>query len=765
MKNKFLIIYLILFSYLTIFDKLLANDFIFETSTVEITNKGEVVKATNGSATTNDGNIKIIANQFEYNKKLSILKAAGNVTVIDILNELTLKSENILYEVKNEIIQSNSDSSIIDNLNNLFYLESFSYNLKKKIIKMDEVKVVDSENNKINLNKAYLNLNLGRLVGKDMSIDFDNKSFEINNEPRIKALSISADKDASYYNKGIFTTCKKDDSCPPWQISAKEIKHDKKKKVIYYKDAWFKIYNKPVLYFPKFFHPDPTVKRQSGFLTSSFKDSTSTGTSVQIPYFMAISNNKDATFSPQLFSNKILLQTEYRQANKNSNHILDFSFLNDETGSTKSHFFSNSEKVLDLKGFDDSKLKIRFEHANNDSYLKTYKLKSPILKDNNLLTSSVGLSAYRDDLNFDIDFYRYENLNVTGNDKWEYIFPSYNLSKKQNYDFGLDGNFRFDSAGYIKNISTNTTEKILVNDLYFDSSQKYTNLGIKSGYRALFRNTTSDSKNSKKYKDSPNSVVYSIFEYNSSYPLIKKNKETKDTLKPQISLKFSPNRSKNIRTKQKRIDVNNIFSLNRISQSDSVEGGSSLTYGLEYNKSDNASNRDIFTAKLANIFRAEEDENLPKSSTIGQKTSNIVGNLNFDPHNFFNINYDFALDENLIRQNYQLLSTQIAVNNFVNTFEYLNENNTKLNESYLSNEFAYKLSEDKKMIFNTRINKKTNLTEFYNLIYEYKNDCLIAAIEYNKDYYSNGDLKPQESIFFKLTIVPFGETNSPNLMK
>ena len=28
-----------------------------------------------------------------------------------------------------------------------------------------------------------------------------------------------------------------------------------------------------LLYFPKFFHPDPTVKRQSGFLTPSFNNS------------------------------------------------------------------------------------------------------------------------------------------------------------------------------------------------------------------------------------------------------------------------------------------------------------------------------------------------------------------------------------------------------------------------------------------------------------------------------------------------------------
>ena len=59
--------------------------------------------------------------------------------------------------------------------------------------------------------------------------------------------------------------------------------------------------------------------------------------------------------------------------------------------------------------------------------------------------------------------------------------------------------------------------------------------------------------------------------------------------------------------------------------------------------------------------------------------------------------------------------------------------------------------------------RETNLKEFYNLIYQYQNDCLVAAVEYNKNYYSDGDLKPSEELFFSLTIVPFSNVNSPNI--
>ena len=83
--------------------------------------------------------------------------------------------------------------------------------------------------------------------------------------------------------------------------------------------------------------------------------------------------------------------------------------------------------------------------------------------------------------------------------------------------------------------------------------------------------------------------------------------------------------------------------------------------------------------------------------------------------------------------------------------------------SYLTNKSTLSLDNSNSLTFSTRENKTTDLTEYYNFMYQYKNDCLAASIEYNKDYYSDRELKPTESIFFKLTIIPFSETSSPNL--
>ena len=76
------------------------------------------------------------------------------------------------------------------------------------------------------------------------------------------------------------------------------------------------------------------------------------------------------------------------------------------------------------------------------------------------------------------------------------------------------------------------------------------------------------------------------------------------------------------------------------------------------------------------------------------------------------------------------------------------------------------MNENNSLYFSTRENKEKKLTEYYNFIYQYKIDCLAASIEYNKNYYDDRDIKPEENIFIKLTIMPFGQlASTPDLKK
>ncbi|MBD1157509.1 LPS-assembly protein LptD, partial [Pelagibacterales bacterium SAG-MED20] len=602
MKNKYKISLLLLFVYLNFFSNLKANDFNFQTSEIKITDNGNIVDASNGEATSVDGNIQIIAEKFNYNKYKSVLNASSNATATlmpqnirikanniqydentftfnakgkaivkdlkknieikadnieynrmksvfnakgdvvlrDLTTNVLIKSQNIFFDAKNKIISSNTKTTIEDNVGNIFLTESFSFNQINNLIKINNSKLIDFEKNTYFLSKGFIDLSLNQLAGKDISINFNNKSFNKDNEPRLKGNSILHDENKTIINKGVFTTCKKNDDCPPWQMSAKKVTHDKDKKTINYDQAWLKLYDKPIVYFPKFFHPDPTVKRQSGFLMPSLSDSTSLGSSLNVPYFKVISDNKDLTLRPRLYSNKILLQSEYRQANKDSNHTLDFSYMSDKNP-TKNHFFSKSNANVNFQNFDESEIRFQIQQVSNDTYLKTYKLESPIINDYTTLNSSLEFETYREDLSFNTSFHVFETLGVRNNDRYEFIYPNYSLTKKFEENFGFNGSLSLTSSGFIKNYNTNVFEKVNINDFIFNTNPKTTDIGLRSDFNFLVKNVNAQSSMSEKYSNDDSYRLASLMQYNLSYPLLKETEKYVNRFKPLMTVKFSPN--------------------------------------------------------------------------------------------------------------------------------------------------------------------------------------------------------------------------------
>ncbi len=612
---------------------------------------------------------------------------------------------------------------------------------------------------------AFLDTQSNQLIGKDISINLNNKSFDKDNEPRIKGKSIIYKNGYTEVTKGVFTTCKKTDSCPPWQLSAEKIQHDPEKEIINYKNALLKVYDIPVMYFPKFFHPDPSVKRKSGFLIPSIKNSASSTNYISIPYFLAISHNKDLTFTPRLYSNNnLLLQKEFRQKNKNSNFISDISFFNEEEKDSKSHFFFKYEKFIDFGNFDEGNLDLKIEKTSNDTYLRKNKLSSSLFKSLNVLENTFGVRLSSEKLSLDTELKVYENLDKENNDRYEFILPKLDITKKIENFTNLAGSFLIKSNNLIRSYDTNILEKVNINNLIFNSDSLISKSGFINNYDFIIKNINSDANNSSTYKQDKNFYLSGLFQYNSSFPLVKKNNEFLNILTPRLALKISPDYTKDIsQTDGNRLDVSNIFNLDRLSSNNVLEGGTSLTLGSDFTIFDDKNSKEIFSLKLANNLRLEENNDLPKTNQLNSKNSNFFGEILFSPNRYFTTKYNASTKNNLTDVNYENLITEISLNNFVTTFDYINENNTSDKNSYLSSTMKFNINKSNNIQFSTRENKSSNLTEYYNLIYQYKNDCLAASIEYNKDYYDDRDIKPEENIFLKLTIIPFGETSSPNL--
>ena len=87
-------------------------------------------------------------------------------------------------------------------------------------------------------------------------------------------------------------------------------------------------------------------------------------------------------------------------------------------------------------------------------------------------------------------------------------------------------------------------------------------------------------------------------------------------------------------------------------------------------------------------------------------------------------------------------------------FNYIEEHGEIGDANILSNTTSYSIDEKNSFRFQTRRNRKLSLTEYYDLVYEYKNDCLTAGIKYKKTYYEDREVKPTEDLFFTVTMFP-----------
>lgn len=120
------------------------------------------------------------------------------------------------------------------------------------------------------------------------------------------------------FHNGVYTACapcKDDPRKPPlWQVKAVRMIHDDQEKVIYFEDASLEFFGRPIAWLPYFSAPDPTVKRKTGILIPSVTTSSVYGASLEVPYYMALAPDYDATISPMITSKQgLLLQGEFRQ--------------------------------------------------------------------------------------------------------------------------------------------------------------------------------------------------------------------------------------------------------------------------------------------------------------------------------------------------------------------------------------------------------------------------------------------------------------------
>ena len=695
-----------------------------------------------GSVEAIDSDGKIIyADKIIYEKTREFLIATGNVKIVDneenILTtnkatydkinnliitydntELILKegykliSKNITYNTNKKILSSNDNSIFNDSDGNIVETSMFQYLIESNLFSsIGKIKITDIKKNKYFFKEIHIDTKKKEMIGSDVSVILDQESFGLGKEsdPRLVANDILITKDKSISSKAVFTVCKiKKNKCPPWSLKAKKIIHDRIKKTIYYNSATLKIYDIPIFYFPKFFHPDPTVKRQSGFLAPFFTNSTTVGMGSAV----------------HIFAN------------------LDLNFNQNESY--------------------ESNLLVKVQRTSNDTYLKIHDINTSLVNsENTTLENEFKYSFNKSDMYIDIHASVFEKLEGKSSDRYEYILP--NIMYGKTFFSEKFGTFDFKSNALYSNYDTNKYKTFLTNDVIWNPSSYFSKNGFVNTLEGMLRNTNYETKKTGEYKDgSTVNELSGVLGYKTALPMKKNGINYSNLFSPNFMIRYAPGHMRNLSEKDATLNYTNLYSLNKTSE---IESGLSAILGIDYKineiKGSNI-NKEKLSLSIGQVFNYEKNKDIPSKSSLDQKMSDVVGEINYNFSEIGKIDYKFSLDHNLNDFNYNNVSTELNFGKIQFNLGYLEQQNHIGNEHYASAGVTLNFNEHNKLSFGTKKNFKTDSTELYNLSYQYGIDCLTAGLVYRREFYQDtDDIEAKDSLMFTITFVPFAGASTP----
>ena len=706
-----------------------------------------------------------------YDKNNEIIKSRGKSKIVSTQGYVANTSDLIINKKKNTVFSEN-DSTIKDLEGNLISLSNFEFQSNKNIFKsIGEINLEDKMGNSYFFSQIYIDEIKKEIIGTDAKSFLNQKDlkYDERNKPRVFSNVVNIKEDKTEFYKSNFTLCdyREKDKCPPWQMLSTKMKHDKKTKTVYYDNAVIKLYNIPIFYSPKLAHPDHTVKRRSGFLIPSYSDTKNLGSGVHVPYFWAINNDRDLTINSRLFASEHpLFIGEYRQVFKNADLNINFGHTKGYKNETsvkqlgsKSHFFSRFSKNFTNDQIQNN-LEINLQHISQKKYLKLYKIDSNLVNDEtNILENTLNFSSQDNDKDLYVDVMAssFTSLADSYNDKYEYFLPDLHLTKNlttENFGYGdFKSNFK------IHNYDTNKTKKILVNDFEWNIEQPFREKKFNGTLLSSFKNFNYESKNIEGFKENNTNEFFGALGYLASLELFKSNnKGINQFLTPKLLFKASPNHMKK-QIGDTHLYNKDIFTLDRLGVDGNMESGTNLTVGLDYQRFNN--NKE-FNFSIGQIINEKKlNKNMPASSGLDKRFSDLIGNFNYKNNKNFSLNYNYSLDQNYKETNFNEIDASFDNGLLGLNFNYFEEEKNNTEKEYLKSSFQIKKDSNGVLSLNSKRNLVTNSTEFYNLSYEYINDCLRAGLVYRREFYDDSELEQENSLMFKITLTPFGQLSSP----
>lgn len=452
------------------------------------------------------------------------------------------------------------------------------------------------------------------------------------------------------FENGSYTACepcrKKPERTPLWQAKAKRITHNQAEQVIEYRDAWMEFAGVPFLYTPYLSHPDPTVKRQSGFLTPTAGVSSNIGTNVTIPYFWAVKDNQDFTFAPRfLFPSSttkkrngldegddalrhVVLAGEHRWRGTEGEERTFASLTEDKyTGELRGHI--NSRARFDLNS--SWRAGYLVERATDDTYTRIYSYRME--NDRPWLTTRPYVEGFGRRSYTMAEAFAYQGLREQdATTKSPIVLPHITTSYLSIPDAkGGYYTYEADMLSYSRSVGTDSTR---VSNTVGWHRPFMGSLGDITTLSTSLRGDAYHSEEVSEVGSANAGRVVPTVAANWRMPFARPSATMPQILEPMAMVAASPNGGNTSKIPNEdsigfELDETNVFRPNRLPGLDRVEGGVRGAYGLRWQAFPGPSS--WVTASLAQGWRARDDSTFGEGSGFAETFSDYLARFDISP--------------------------------------------------------------------------------------------------------------------------------------
>ena len=557
--------------------------------------------------------------------------------------------------------------------------------------------------------------------------------------------------------------CREDPKKPPlWQIKAVRVIHDKPSRTIEYRDAWLELGGMPVAYAPYFQHPDPTVKRQSGFLAPSFGGSSELGAVLEVPYYYVLSPTADFTIAPKFTSSEgPVLFGEYRKRFFTGSLTLAGSMTQDSDDDFRGHIESVGRFDIDDTwrwGFD-------LDRASDDTYHRRYNYSSG---DNDTLTSRLYTEGFRRGNYFSANTYLFQGLRA-GDDQGSIpvVLPYLTYSQFGDPD-KLGGRTKAEASllALTRRDGTDTRR-----------------LSVKTGWH---RPITTPSGNLFTFSTALKGDLYHVSDLQRSgksnysgaagrlipeatldwrYPVIRDEGNIHHLVEPLASFVVSPygGNSSNIPNEDSidfEFDDTNLFSTNRFTGVDRVEGGPRFNYGMRWGIF--GSGGGSTTVLIGQSFRPKTDDTFAEGSGLNDNFSDIVTRVQATPLQDWSLLYRGRWDKSNFENKRNELALVLGPSNFQLVTNYV----------FFDRQVDSELPGREEL----RLTLKTQLTRYWRSEFStvrdldndggmrsaragltYEDECFTFTASVDRSFFEDRDIKPEDTIMLRVSFKTLGE--------